>query len=86
MAKMKFFCSIRMLLKLHYKDAYKKHRTYSFSSYAKESIGDNVPDVKMTEPTPLLEKSAMPIPGLKHHQLRVLVFDIPPESQKITEN
>jgi len=45
-------------------------------------MGDNVPDVKTTEPTPLLEKSAMPIPGLKHHQLKVLVFDTLAESRK----
>lgn len=45
--------------------------TYNFNSSANESIGDNVPDVKMIDPTPNLENSSNAIPGLKHHQLKV---------------
>jgi len=47
--------------------------TYNFSSSAKDSIGDNVPEVSIIDLTPyLLRKSSMAIPGLKHHQLSVL--------------
>lgn len=46
--------------------------TYNFSSWAKDSIGDNVPEVNIIDLTPYLGKSSMAIPGLKHHQLSVL--------------
>lgn len=46
--------------------------THSFNSCAKESKGDNVPDVKIIERTSIRENSCMEIPGLKHHQLSVL--------------
>lgn len=35
-------------------------------------MGDSVPEVNMIDPTSNLENSCMAIPGLKHHQLRVL--------------
>lgn len=35
-------------------------------------MGDNVPDVNIIEPTPILENSSIATPGLKHHQLSVL--------------
>lgn len=47
--------------------------TYNFNSSANESNGDNVPDVKMMDPTPNPANSSMATPGLKHHQLNVLV-------------
>lgn len=46
--------------------------TNNFNSCANESIGDNVPEVNIIEPTPITENSCIAIPGLKHHQLRVL--------------
>lgn len=46
--------------------------TYNLNSWANESIGDNVPDVKMIDPTPNWENESMASPGLKHHQLSVL--------------
>lgn len=46
--------------------------TYNFNSCANESMGDSVPEVNMIDPTSNLENSCMAIPGLKHHQLRVL--------------
>lgn len=49
-----------------------RESTYNFSSSANESIGDKVPDVKMIDPTPNFENSSIAIPGLKHHQLKIL--------------
>jgi len=54
--------------------------TYNFSSSAKDSIGDSVPEVSIIDLTPYLRKSSMAIPGLKHHQLSVL--DTLPEASK----
>lgn len=48
------------------------YMTYNFSSCANDSRGDNVPEVKMIEPTHILANSTIAIPGLKHHQLSVL--------------
>lgn len=45
---------------------------YNFSSRAKESSGDSVPDVKMMDLTRNWANSSIAIPGLKHHQLSVL--------------
>lgn len=45
-------------------------------------MGDNVPDVNMIEPTSNLWNSSKAIPGLKHHQLRVLDA-LPAESKQI---
>jgi hypothetical protein len=51
---------------------YTRKGTYNFSSSAKESKGDNVPDVNIIDLTPYLANSSKAIPGLKHHQLSVL--------------
>jgi hypothetical protein len=51
---------------------YTRKGTYNFSSSAKESRGDNVPDVNIIDLTPSLANSSKAIPGLKHHQLSVL--------------
>lgn len=54
---------------------------YNFSSCANDSMGDNVPEVKIIERTPRAANFSMAIPGLKHHQLRVL--DVLPTNIKI---
>jgi hypothetical protein len=48
----------------------RQNRTYIPSSAAKESRGDSVPLVKMTDRQPLLSKDFMATPELKHQKLR----------------
>lgn len=46
-----------------------------------------MPDVKMIDPTPNFENSSIAIPGLKHHQLRVLDgLPVTPKNMKMLVN